>query len=336
MRPKSLILLMLALGCGLVASIGISQILDGRNPQAPAQEMEPILVAVKEAKFNDALTPETVKLEEWPRGKIPAGALTKLEQIEGRRARTQIVPGEPILESKLLRHDEGKAANVIPKGYRVVSVHADSVSSTGNLIQPRDRVDVLVYIRRGSNASGTKTILQDVEVFAVNEQWRPPEEGTGDTIAARTISLLVTPAQAEKVALASEMGKIRLVLRSPDDDANVTTTGAREADFLSGPEKMDREPAKPDAAALALQQPLLSPLPAVSPEEPKERFTMELLHGGELRTIDFTRHADQSRWKTAGGTPPSAGGAAPFADWPDEATDLPKQAVPLPIKTDES
>ena len=101
MRPKSLILLMLALGCGLVASIGISQVMDRRNQQpAPVGETEAIFVAMQNIEFGDQLSTQVLKLEQWPKDKIPEGALSTLEDVEGRRARTKLYAGEPILEAK--------------------------------------------------------------------------------------------------------------------------------------------------------------------------------------------------------------------------------------------
>ena len=102
MRPKSLILLLLALGCGLVASVGISQVMD-QNKSAPAAvEMEEILVAAEDLDGLKLVPATKVKLEKWPKDRIPKGALKSLSDIEGRSAKTLIVTGEAILDGKLL------------------------------------------------------------------------------------------------------------------------------------------------------------------------------------------------------------------------------------------
>jgi pilus assembly protein CpaB len=101
MRPKSLVLLALALGCGLVASIGISQVLDGSNKPA-AVETAPIYVALKNINVGDPLDEKMVSLEEWPKDKVPVGAITKWEDLVERRPRSNIYQGEPLLDSKLL------------------------------------------------------------------------------------------------------------------------------------------------------------------------------------------------------------------------------------------
>ena len=232
MRPKSLMLLLLALGCGLVASIGISQVMDARNKNAaPPVEREPILVALKDIKANELLSEKNLKLEEWPKDKIPSDAFRDLKEVQGQHAGGIILADEPLRKAKFAvdhRIDD------IPKGYRVVAVSADAVSATGNLLQPGDRVDVVVAVKHNSGTSTqvAKTILQDIKVFAVNEQYRAASaDKSDDSIVAKTVSLLVTPTQAETIALASEMGKIRLMLRHPDDDAVAETPAPRKMKF---------------------------------------------------------------------------------------------------------
>ncbi|MBX7166115.1 MAG: Flp pilus assembly protein CpaB, partial [Pirellulales bacterium] len=242
MRPKSLVLLLLALGCGLVASIGINQVLANRRaqPDSPRGETDAIFVAIADVDTWEPLSVQNVKLEDWPRERIPAGAIKTLDNLDGRRVRTKIYQGEPILEAKLLSPGASKtgATGLIPKGFRAVSVRVDSVSGGSGLILPNDRVDVLVHIKsdpaRGIGQTVTRTILQDVQVFAINEVFRNEEkEAEESAIAAKTITLLVTPQDAELITLATELGKIRLVMRSPEDDEASATEGALANDLLN-------------------------------------------------------------------------------------------------------
>lgn len=162
MKPKSLVLVLLAAGCGLVATIGISQILEHSNaPPANTGEMEPIFVALTDINVNDLLTAQVLKLEEWPKGKVPAGALTKLEQIEGKRCKQRLYAGEPILAGKVRGADDDTLpSDGIPKGFRVVNVRTDSVSGTG-LIVPGDRVDVLVFLNKNTSTGVKETSTND-------------------------------------------------------------------------------------------------------------------------------------------------------------------------------
>ncbi|MEX2111626.1 MAG: Flp pilus assembly protein CpaB, partial [Pirellulales bacterium] len=146
MRSKSIVLLAVALGCGLIASIGISQLMDVRNQGGDSGERQPVFVAMADINAADELTAQNIKLEEWPKAIVPAGALTRLEDVEGKRCRMKIYAGEPILSSKLLGPDESiGAAKEIPPGYRVAHVTVDGATGSNNLILPGDRVDVLVF-----------------------------------------------------------------------------------------------------------------------------------------------------------------------------------------------
>jgi len=239
MRTKSIVLLALALGCGVVAAVGITQVMAKRDAETPGQvELESIVVAMKDIPMGDPVSVQLVTLEEWPKDKVPKGAITKVEDVENRRPKARIFAGSPILENQLLGKgvlDQG-ASDAIPKGMRVIAVKVNDVSGGASLIRPGDRVDVLVHVQRGGGNLGqtiTKTILQDIKVFAVDSVWDIATGGE-KSVVARTISLLVTPAQAEKVTLACEMGVIRLVMRSPDDKEQVSVAGTRASDVLEG------------------------------------------------------------------------------------------------------
>jgi pilus assembly protein CpaB len=224
MRTKSFALLILALGCGLVASIGITQVMAKRSNETTviSGETESIFVALQDVQMGDVLTAQVIRLEPWPKDKVPAGALTKFEDIDTRRTKTKLFAGEAILEDKLFRKGEDYTpTTMIPPGFRVVAVKTNMESSGGNLLNPGDRVDVMVYLTRCPqneiHSTGTRTVLQNIKVFAVNDIIGMGGEKDGKTIKALTVSLLVTPEQAAKLALSSEMGTIRLSLRSPHD-----------------------------------------------------------------------------------------------------------------------
>jgi pilus assembly protein CpaB len=312
MRPKSLILLLLALGCGLVASIGISQVLDRRNRDAePTVEKEPIYVALKDIKVNDAIvTDKNVKLEEWPKDRIPSDAVRDPKDYQNQRAGGLILAGEPIRKAKFAI--DNRIAE-IPKGYRVEAVQSDAVSATGNLLQPGDRVDVLLTVKNVGNTSNqfAKTILQDIRVFAVNEQWRPTEGNKSDeSIPAKTVSLLLTPAQAQVIYLAEAMGRIRLVLRNPDDNEVATTAGTDAEAILQSSLAGDRGKESGDDATTAksdnnssilkwLQKPdsTAQATPTQPPRpDPPQTFVMDVYKGDELHRIQFTRNGNEGRW----------------------------------------
>ncbi len=244
MRSKSILLLALALGCGLVASIGISQVMESRNKSSgDDRDMQPIFVAMADINANDVLSAQVIKLEEWPKKMVPAGVLTKLEDVEGKRCRMKIYQGEPILAAKLLgTGDSVGAANQIPAGYRVAHVKVDSITGSSNLILPGDSVDVLVFRNTGDmNAIAAKIVLQDIKVFAVDThtetEFSRTKSDQSEPMTAKTIALLVTAQQAVMLHAASEIsGTVRLVLRNPDDKSHASIPGTTIAEIF-GPDK---------------------------------------------------------------------------------------------------
>ena len=147
-------------------------------------------------------------------------------------------------------------------------------------------------------------------MFAVNEQWRPTEGNKSDeSISAKTVSLLLTPAQAQVVYLAEAMGRIRLVLRNPDDNEVATTAGTDAEAILQsslagdrGKESGDDTTAKSDSNSSILkwlQKPdsTAQATPPQAPQpDPTQTFWMDIYKGDELHRVQFTRNGNEGRW----------------------------------------
>ncbi|HZZ71917.1 MAG TPA: Flp pilus assembly protein CpaB [Pirellulales bacterium] len=306
MRPKSLILLALALGCGLVASIGISQVMDRRADGGQAVvETVPIFVAKADIKEMTLLTDQNVEQEQWPKAKVPAGALLKHEDWEGQRPQVTIYKGEPIIKAKIADKN-ARADSNIPNGFRTVAISVDGVSNLGGILKPHDKVDVLAYFSRnpqnGINETAVRTILRKVEVFAVDSQYKRGDNGD-EVTAAKVVSLVVTPDQAEKITLAAETGKIRLILRNNDDDTNVESSGESRFSDLGKNEDASSTPDQPSKSTasdaiknilevLSTPKKAEEPAPekvAVQPPAPdkKDTFTMILMEGKDMKEVEF-------------------------------------------------
>ena len=244
---------------------------------------------------------------------------------------------------------------MIPKGYRVVSIRVDAVSGGANLLLPGCRVDILVHMAKnpsmGIRETTTRTILQDIKVFAVNEVVGV-EPGAAETksIQARTVSLLVTPAQAEKVTLATEMGNIKLVMRSPEEDTQTATEGARPQELFGVSDKGERkkEEMDPDNTMAgvkekgkefieflkSVQQKAEEEKAAAAAPPAEELWSMRVLSGPEINDVTMRgaigSGTTEGGWwkvensKSAGREPPGAKPAAtplpdsPEGGWPAE------------------
>lgn len=226
MRNKSFYLL-LACICGTAAAVLAGQWLQA-GPEEGSNSTE-IFVATVAIDVGEPITPERIRLEQWPSDKVPQGSTSNLEDLEGKYAKQRFYVGEAIMPVKLMDDNW----TTVPKGYRVVAMKASDVSIT-NLIQPGDRVDVMAYFTKSEliPRSMTKTVLMGVRVYALDgdTQRRVGEERTK---SSRTIQLLIHENDGEAWTYANELGKIRLSLGS---DADYTTEdGSNEAgkEFLA-------------------------------------------------------------------------------------------------------
>ena len=236
MRGKSMILIVIALGCGLVASIGISKILDRQKGGASAKTAtKKVYVTVTDVNISEVFDADMVKLEEWPVDKVPEDAAVKLEDVVGLVPNQRFYEGEIVRTAKLGQPGQGTDIN-IPEGYRVGAVKVQSDSSVGGILQPGNHVDVQVYLRKSASVPlpTAKTILEDVIVFAVNAETEKQVDEDGRKINAKTVSLLVEPDQLRTLLLASKLGDISLSLRHPDDDTvTIADNGAGLPDLLN-------------------------------------------------------------------------------------------------------
>jgi pilus assembly protein CpaB len=331
------------------------------EPAGPTGETQSIIVATSDIAMGDLLTPQVLKLEQWPKDKISLGAATRIEDVENRRARTKLYAGEPILENKLLGKgaSEQGATALIPKGYRVVPVKVDLVSGGSSMILPGDRVDVMVHLVRDPgreiNETVTRTILQDVKVFAVNDivDLEKEKEGIGRSITAKTISLLVTPDQAATVMLASQLGIINLVMRSSEDDQQLTNSQAKPSELfgspksnrdkeslMAGTESSLGEKAKgfvdflKSIRSKPADQAQAAAGPTSAAEEPKrETWTMRVLKPGDVQEVQFEAQTGKDAansplgaWKPTASSSSSGAAGNPGG----AAKDVPKPAEPAP------
>ncbi len=325
MRTKSLLLLMLALGCGLVASIGITQVMAKRSgPSGAAGETAAIYVALKDIPTRDKITAELLKLEEWPADKVPEGALTKLEDVEGRRPKSKIYAGSVILDTQL--YSKGMsgsgAAPQIPQGYRVISVSVNDETGASDLIRPEDRVDVLWYVKAnpgsGLMETCTRTILQDVKVFAVNDVFNLEAMEGDESMNARTVSLLVKPKQVEAIALARELGTIRLALRSHEDtdfNADLDGTSVGELNGTEGSTRAREEVGEDPSADKSDETKAFRDI-MLAGSHPPEIWSTRIIFGGKVQDVrletqpvvssDGSRFSGLSFWKLFSG-PPTGG-----------------------------
>jgi pilus assembly protein CpaB len=215
MRAKSLVLLVVALGCGMVAAVAVSKAVMDQGGE-PAEATVEIYVAKKNLEGSQKLTPDDFVLEHWPQSKLPEGAIFKLEQIDGKFIKQNIFAGEPFIEAKLTTTRAG-LGDELPKGYRVFDIASGGIT----YIKPGDHVDVIgtFKLEGNGNVAESKTVMRNVRVFAINGN--PAREADSKQAAgSTTLQLQIKESQVEALTLANKLGEMRISLRSSREDAD--------------------------------------------------------------------------------------------------------------------
>ncbi len=182
-------------------------------------------------------TEKHLKWVQWPRANVMPIFLSEkkhsLEEFSGSVARRSIAAGEPITTNALVKSDEGGfMAAVLTPGARAVSISVNPTTGNAGFIFPGDRVDLILTHEISVAATGegeavlaSETFVENVRVLAVDQKLDNPEN---KAMLAKTITVEVTPKQAEKINVATRLGQISLSLRS--------LSGKRQETGMGGPE----------------------------------------------------------------------------------------------------
>ena len=185
-----------------------------------------LVVAEVDIAPGEAMANRVLRVATWPRDIIPPRAVTSVKELEGRVAQTPIAKGEPILLSKLA--PEGTAAGLgglLDPNSLAVTVKTDEVSGVAGFINAGDRIDVMVEMpgAGGSNEHFSKIILQNLKVLSKGQAWDQAADKKPQVVP--TVTLEVSPEQAEMLNLASFQGRIRLALRNQMNKTQFATGG---------------------------------------------------------------------------------------------------------------
>jgi pilus assembly protein CpaB len=194
----------------------------------------PVVIAVTNLDLGASLRREDVRTIDWPAESVPAGAFNRVEDVIGRGLIQPVVQNEAILPNKLASKEEGAGLPpVIKPGYRALSVRVNDVIGVAGYVLPGTKVDVVATVNPTTQQTDvtSKIVLTNVEVLASGTKIERDTE-QGKPIAVSVVTLLVNPAEAERLTLASTEGKIQLALRNPLDPSAPTTTGIRPAGLL--------------------------------------------------------------------------------------------------------
>jgi len=295
MRNRRLILALTgAVLCGLLGVTLITRYI--ANIQAYTRDLGEVVVAKAEIPLGEKITAEHLTLLPMPNGSVPEGAFRKASEVVGRVAITRIGTREPITLSKLAPEGtEGGLSAVIPQGYRAMTVKVDDVVGVQGFIMPGSFVDVVaIILPPGDQTRGpiSKIVLQSIKVLASGPKIDTPENQRTPS-EVRSVTLQVTPEQAEKLVLAANEGKLQLVMRNYTDQDDAATRGANKNSLLVGesvipqPEppsdKTEKKPVQHKQPKRVSVVPVRTETPAPLPVS---RKSVELIEGAKRRDVD--------------------------------------------------
>jgi len=227
------------------------------------------------AKIED----KDVKYVHFPSNELPAGVFHRKDKLLGRGVILPISRGEFILTNKLAGENAGYGLpSLIPPGMRAVSVRVNDTSSVAGFVIAGTRVDVLLTGNpEGVNQQETTTVLENVAVLAAGQKLE--RNAAGEPQNVPVITLLVSPDDAQKLTLASNQGKIQLVLRNPLDTRQEELAAARaDALYKIAPAPARTEPPKPKVKRIAA-----APIPPPAPAP----YTIEIYKGDKKEDTKF-------------------------------------------------
>lgn len=233
--------MLIGLGVSVVIALLLATYVTRRFKEASTPKSlvtQQIVVAAMPLQLGARLDSHNLRLMPWPAGEPVAGKFTRIEDCENRALLTPVAENELILESKLAPKEAGAGLSAtIPEGMRALSVAVNEVIGVAGFVIPGTMVDVLVTGRlvgtsHGGSENITRTILENVRVLAAGQKIEVDREGKPQTVPV--ITLLVSPDDAGKLAMASTEGKIQLALRNTIDSKKVQPPAVLEAVLFSG------------------------------------------------------------------------------------------------------
>jgi pilus assembly protein CpaB len=297
MRSKTLILMMVAIVCGLAASYMTSKLIDQKKEGE--DEQVGYLVAKQKIEMG-TLIKEPDKLFELKtvrKGDEPKNAVKTFEEIKDHRLNKQLSADYHVTADDLLDKSTDSMTSNIQKGMRGFAIKTTIDSGVAGFVLPHSRVDIIASMREKSGKTVSKTLWQNVLVMAVDTMQSRPDDK--NAFVGSTVTVEVTPAMAEEMdSVVVNGGTLRLTLRGFQDEEKVTTRGAnveslsqqgsqRPEDVASKEDEPGRKPVPsfipliPDVPAVTVAPPPQpQPQPVVAKEEPKPAsFTMTIFNG---------------------------------------------------------
>jgi pilus assembly protein CpaB len=294
MKPKTMILMVVAVGCGLGASYMTSKLLADRQA-APAEELVPVLMAkVKVPGWTPIKEPEQFfEVRMLPESAVSKSSLKSLDEVKGQRLNKPLEAERAALQGDLLTKEQQSLADSLAPGMRAIAVKVNAESIAGGFVLQGGRVDV-VCVTRNSDPTA-QVFLQGMLVLAVDTQDQRNAEQR--SILAQTVTLAATPEEATRLALAGSIGELRLLPKGHGDTKRLANVVTHLADLnkplrASDEAKEDETPAPAPVVVTplpAVEEPAKPETPPAPPVvvKPRKKHVMTIINGSSRERAVF-------------------------------------------------
>jgi pilus assembly protein CpaB len=243
-----------------------------------------IVLAAHPVALGTRLTAADVKVVAWPSDSPLPGAFARADQVVGRGVVAALAVNEPLSDAKLAPRDAGAGLSpAIPAGMRAISVKVNEVIGVAGFVVPGARVDVVATVRRTDDAV-SRVLIANVQVLTAGTRYDQEKPRDAKPIPSTVVTLVVSPSQAEKIALASAEGQLTLMLRNPLDVAEPSTAGAHLARLVEDPAPVAVATAGVIGAARKPARVAATPEVAAVPAPAEPAYTVEAIRSGKRTT----------------------------------------------------
>ena len=283
MRTSTVTILAVAIAMGgSAAYLTRNWLKDQTRVSAAVQPAGTIVVAAESLAYGTAMTPDNIVEIPWFSNALPEGAFAVKDDLLSGGRRVALSPlkrGEAVLRSKITGPGQrASLASLLDEGKRAVTVSVDDVRGVAGFVLPGDFVDIVIIADDGSpkRQSYSDILLEHVKVLAIDQV---ASEGEGQPTVAKAVTVEVTKEQAQKILLATNIGKLSLILARPVESKPDPNHRVSEKDIgRTSPEPLRPPPAAPPPAPVV-----------AAPIVPSTTVKITVVRNGETKQYEVQR-----------------------------------------------
>ncbi len=344
MKPKTMILMVVAVVCGLAASYMTSRLLADKAPPPPVNTVTVLVAKQKISAWAPIKNPEELFVEkDVPEGTFSPKCITDFKDLKNQALKAPINEDMPVTKDDLLSEQTAGLVAMLPKGERAVAIRVTPESLAGGFVLPGSKVDIVFTMKRGDGDSKAQIIMQDMMVLAVD--MKNTRDDGENSMLGNTVTLAAKPEDSERLSLAAQLGDLRLLLRSPLDTEKPNYKAVSMTDIPH--QGRDGEDGKTDSTDVAsagnitaglpsLPKVDKTPAPVKEPEKAPEpvTHTLRIESGDTVSKTVFVWNDKDACWE--GGTPTKKSDAKKVADAPKTGDEAKPEDAPKPKKAEDA